>query len=178
MRVLLTCIALLLSSTVCAKDVTEIKSNVSSVEVVTTEDTGFGLAPLKSYEKIYSSDVVSIAKQYFNSIDVERSDWRGLNASKELYFGKNKEIVQKISIVVPPLYEMLLFSGSGVSYKTSKLLDKTIDKQCQRYIHHLNEFQDNIVNYMSVVNMTTNKIVAKLKNSKVVIVSFKCELTI
>lgn len=135
------------------------------------------LTTVKSKTSDYSKDVVGIAQDYFNTIDLNRSDWSGLSANKSLFFVPGgKEIIQEISIVVPPLYEMLLFSKKNGEYKSGKLLDKSIKKQCERYAKHFEgRTPEDLQNYIRMVSITKNRVVAKLK-SDMVTVTFKCSL--
>lgn len=152
---------------------TELESRVENVTIKTSHSNQDN--NLKEDKSSLSTVEKKIAKDYFETIDLTKNEWNNLQANKKLYF-INNNIYQEISIIVPPLYEMLLFSGDGNEYKSKKLLDKTIEKQCDRYVRHQSDFKVDINEYIKVVNLTKNIINATLKNSKLITIEFKCNL--
>ena len=166
-------IVLLLSLFTSIVGATELESKVENVTIKTIHTNQD--STLKEGKSSLSTVEQKIARDYFETIDLTKNEWNNLQANKKLYF-INQHIYQEISIVVPPLYEMLLFSGDGNEYKSKKLLDKTIEKQCDRYVRHQSDFNVDINEYIKVVNLTSNIIKATLKNSKLITIEFKCNL--
>lgn len=155
-----------------------VESLSSSVSKITIDEKGEDLSIGVDDDDDFKPVIVKMARGYFDTIDINKGVWLELSATKDLYFMKGgKEIVQDINITVTPLYEFLLFRKKDGQYTSGKLLEKTLKKQCERYVRKVNQLAgEDLSSYLKMANMTTNRVSGKLKSDTTLVVTFKCKI--